>query len=1028
MTFCRQREGRQGLAMFEVKRKKKSRKKQGTLLPTDGNRAQRKTVTESTGSWKGTRRRTRDSSSSSKSSNDSDKVLNKPSLVQSLVSSVRTEMVKRTAVLLALVALVTTFPASAGSYTDTEDLINELDRPIPITTVSGVLGKQASLPCDIRPLERDDAVYMVLWFKEEDNEPLYNFDIRGRQVAQARLFSSEKYFGKRAFFRATSHPAQLLVDDLRLADEGVYRCRVDFRNSPTRNVKINFTVVVPPDRPVIYDSRRQVKTNIVEPYSEGSDIQLICEVKGGRPRPNVTWYLDNTVIDESYEVRSDGTTVNHLSYPNIGRQHLDARLMCVASNTNLTPPNNKVVVLDVNLKPVAVHVLFKERHVSAGKRYDIECKSSGSRPEAVISWWKSGKLLKRMNKNFSETGNQSLSVLSFTPVVEDDGKYLTCRAENPLIQDSGIEDKLRLSVHYTPIVTLKMGSSLNPDDIKEGDDIYFDCHIQSNPKPYKLAWYHNGNELHHNVTAGIILSDHSLALQGVSRNMAGEYTCIATNTEGRGASKGEPLRVHYAPVCGTDREELLGALKHETLQLKCEVDASPPAESFHWTFNSSGEQTELPAKLHSSETGLSRLNYTPTSDLDYGTISCWGRNAIGVQKTPCVFQVVAAGRPFALQNCTISNQSSDSLHIECIEGFDGGLPQMFLLELVEVPALRLVRNLSLQHPPVQFFLDNLEPGTSYRIILFAANAKGRSEPVIVDDITFKGVAKYTGVSNVMNVPLSPVLAALTLTVAILFAVVCIVLATIYRRHASKNSSKKLKSAKSAHLTSTPIDCQIDSSAHHHHHHHHHQTHDPNGIQTPLVDGSCGTLGRRSPQMAGEPPDGDETDPDVIPNQYERRPPKTTLPTPLFRSPSARLIHRNGGEHLLHEDERHCDGSSLASLTGSNSEVHHYSFKPSKQISYATLGRTNNSSGSVQSTLSPLSHQAMAVVPSSSTSATAMSTTLPLPSMVGGVGVGVSSLLGSPASQSQLGVTSTLNEYRFRPEVVTTSNRIQESCI
>ncbi|KAL1403039.1 hypothetical protein pipiens_005833, partial [Culex pipiens pipiens] len=292
--------------------------------------------------------------------------------------------------------------------------------------------------------------------------------------------------------------------------------------------------------------------------------------------------------------------------------------MCVASNTNLTPPNNKVVVLDVNLKPVAVHVLFKERHVSAGKRYDIECKSSGSRPEAVISWWKSGKLLKRMNKNFSETGNQSLSVLSFTPVVEDDGKYLTCRAENPLIQDSGIEDKLRLSVHYTPIVTLKMGSSLNPDDIKEGDDIYFDCHIQSNPKPYKLAWYHNGNELHHNVTAGIILSDHSLALQGVSRNMAGEYTCIATNTEGRGASNGEPLRVHYAPVCGTDREELLGALKHETLQLKCEVDASPPAESFHWTFNSSGEQTELPAKLHSSEvsSGGSR---------SYSTVTAQGR-------------------------------------------------------------------------------------------------------------------------------------------------------------------------------------------------------------------------------------------------------------------------------------------------------------------------------------------------------------------------------------------------------------------
>lgn len=56
-----------------------------------------------------------------------------------------------------------------------------------------------------------------------------------------------------------------------------------------------------------------------------------------------------------------------------------------------------------------------------------------------------------------------------------------------------------------------------------------------------------------------------------------------------------------APTCVASHDELLGALKYETLTLKCEVDASPPAESFHWTFNSSGEQTELPARLHSSE-------------------------------------------------------------------------------------------------------------------------------------------------------------------------------------------------------------------------------------------------------------------------------------------------------------------------------------------------------------------------------------------------------------------------------------------
>lgn len=77
---------------------------------------------------------------------------------------------------------------------------------------------------------------------------------------------------------------------------------------------------------------------------------LVIYFSTGRPLPNVTWYLDNTVIDESFEHRPDGKTVNHLSYPNVGRQHLNARLVCVASNTNLTPPNNKVVILDVNCK------------------------------------------------------------------------------------------------------------------------------------------------------------------------------------------------------------------------------------------------------------------------------------------------------------------------------------------------------------------------------------------------------------------------------------------------------------------------------------------------------------------------------------------------------------------------------------------------------------------------------------------------------------------------------------------------------
>jgi hypothetical protein len=50
---------------------------------------------------------------------------------------------------------------------------NDLDKPVPMVEVHGVLGKKKGLPCDITPKDRDDAVAMVLWFKETIGEPLY---------------------------------------------------------------------------------------------------------------------------------------------------------------------------------------------------------------------------------------------------------------------------------------------------------------------------------------------------------------------------------------------------------------------------------------------------------------------------------------------------------------------------------------------------------------------------------------------------------------------------------------------------------------------------------------------------------------------------------------------------------------------------------------------------------------------------------------------------------------------------------------
>ena len=51
--------------------------------------------------------------------------------------------------------------------------------------------------------------------------------------------------------------------------------------------------------------------------------------------------------------------------------------------------------------------------------------------------------------------------------------------------------KLLFNFSDPPSVTLQLGPSLNPDDIEEGDDCYFECIIKANPPTYKVVWRHN---------------------------------------------------------------------------------------------------------------------------------------------------------------------------------------------------------------------------------------------------------------------------------------------------------------------------------------------------------------------------------------------------------------------------------------------------------------------------------------------------------------------------------------------------------
>lgn len=59
------------------------------------------------------------------------------------------------------------------------------------------------------------------------------------------LESSVKWsgLGDRAHFDVTSPTQSLVINPVEAQDDGDYRCRVDFRSSPTRNLRVKLQVV-----------------------------------------------------------------------------------------------------------------------------------------------------------------------------------------------------------------------------------------------------------------------------------------------------------------------------------------------------------------------------------------------------------------------------------------------------------------------------------------------------------------------------------------------------------------------------------------------------------------------------------------------------------------------------------------------------------------------------------------------------------------------------------------------------------------
>lgn len=85
-----------------------------------------------------------------------------------------------------------------------------------------------------------------------------------------------------------------------------------------------------------------------------------------------------------------------------------------------------------------------------------------------------------------------------------------------------------------------------------------------------------------------------------------------------------------------------------------------------------------------------------------------------------------SGKPDSPHNCTVVNLTQSWLFIKCVRGFDGGLPQDFICEVVQEWNDKVISNVTSKMEP-EFRLTGLEAKTTYNIVIYATNIKGRSK-------------------------------------------------------------------------------------------------------------------------------------------------------------------------------------------------------------------------------------------------------------------------------------------------------------
>ncbi|XP_020510629.2 cell surface glycoprotein MUC18 isoform X4 [Labrus bergylta] len=405
----------------------------------------------------------------------------------------------------------------------------------------------------------------------------------------------------------------LTIRDVQLADGREFICLIKNLTDDSKG-STQLKVFGTPDLPTIEGVQTGISVNEVSPSKIGT-----CEVKNGFPRPNITWYRNNTplqsVPDEveivpSVTSESSGLfSVKSELNLKVVKEDKNDEFYCevsyfVPGGTRMTETHR--INISVFYPPTAVNVWVEspKGNIKEGDSIELHCEDNGNPPSSIIS-------IKRFEENNSDGQSHDGEVLVLNNVTRrDSGVYQCTSIDSDTFQS--ISGNVSVFVHFLDAAVVIPQDTIV---VAMGEEFKATCNALSSLKT-QAEWLKDGE---------VVFKGHTLTVKDATFDKAGMYECVVTVPEIEEMKTSGSIFVNVKgppEILKPDNTEIESY--DTTVDLSCMVRGFP-APKIIWS-TSDGQDLEMASEMMTEDGLQSRVSIQVTSDI---TASCNASNDHG---------------------------------------------------------------------------------------------------------------------------------------------------------------------------------------------------------------------------------------------------------------------------------------------------------------------------------------------------------------------------------------------------------------